>query len=778
MKSAKNNQPWYTQGDPWVLTQDGWNPDRNIYYETIFTQSNGYMGIRGYTEESNTVADTVREGYLAGVFGHTDQAALKLTRVKYKWPMQAMITLPELFACEVELDGEVLDLAKGDIVSFTRSLNMRNGELVRELIWNSPKGKCTQLRFERFLSMATPHLAMQRIRITPQNWSGSANLKFELDAGITTYFRCGDRELPHIPQDLLTQQRIECENERCATLSFKTRGSDHLVAITSQVDADTYSTVAQNAKVLRQKAKLELHEGQAETVTHTLAVVSSRDDIERANVPTKSKQVVSDSAEAGYTKSLHDSQRVWQKLWKLCDVQIEGPAQDQAYLRFSTFSMLQMAPLHTDNMSVPARAYSYNRYHGLYYWDSETFLLPQYLHTCPKLARNLLVFRHRTLEGAKRTAAYLDSPGACFPWMTDSDTGTEQGPWHIGDYLWHQNADIAYAIDQYVRTTGDSAFMCDYGLEMILESARFWMSRLEVDDEGVYHLHNTVGPDEIEKHGKDNGFGSYMCRRHLRLAAKWIDEMRRQYPRQTEDLLQRLEVRPTEVANWTEAADRMCAPMIPGTQVPLQDEFLLDKKPLDFSKMSTNEAYELRHTHRVVKQSDIVMLMYLLQDEFTLEQKRDAYDFYEPITVHFSSLSYNTHSIVATMLGRKKQAYDYFMKAAGLDLDDLKDATEDGLHAAALGGTWQTVMYGFLGMKLADEGLSLEPRLPDEWKSIRLRLVFRGYTLRLDVSHDRHTIEVESREGEAQGTLTLNGEQHELTEGLRITTAPGGVAIP
>ncbi|MEZ6190407.1 MAG: hypothetical protein R3C45_03855 [Phycisphaerales bacterium] len=711
MNPVTQNEPWYAAGDPWVLTQNAWDPDKNIYFETIFTQSNGYMGIRGYTEENETSLDCVREGYLAGVFAHTDEAALKQTRVTYDWPMLAMVTLPELFACEVNLDGEVFRLSEGTVISFNRSLNMRNGELVRSVVWRSPSGHRTKLVFKRFLSAAVPHLAVQEISVTPGNWSGTAVLRFEQDTAIPTYFRCGDRSFEHLPQDLLTDQHIENLDDDAVAVTLKTVGTGHTVGISSQLVGDFCRNETRDPKKLRQLSTMTLKEGQTGVVLHAVAVTSSRDKLDDINVSRASRNIAKRAMLAGYQACLDDSTQVWTQRWALSDVAIDGPARDQAYLRYSTFNMLQMAPFHTDNMSVPARAYSYNRYHGLYYWDSEAFLLAQYLYTHPQVARNLLQFRYRTLPGARRNAKHLESPGACFPWMTDSDDGTEQGPWHLGDYLWHQNADIAYAIDQYVRSTNDTAFMRDAGLEILIESARFWMSRLEEDEEGVVHLHDTVGPDELDKHGKDNGFTSLMCRRHLRLAAQWIVRMREKYPDATQTLLKRLKLSAAEVKTWEHAADRLSAPMIPGMNIPLQDEFLLAKKPLDFTGLTADEAYAKRHTHRVVKQSDIVMVMYLLQDEFTTEQMQTAYDFYEPMTLHFSSLSYNTHSILASMIGRKQQAYDYFTKAAGLDLDNLRDATSDGLHAAALGGTWQTVAYGFLGMRLADEGIEFKPRL-------------------------------------------------------------------
>jgi trehalose/maltose hydrolase-like predicted phosphorylase len=221
----------------------------------------------------------------------------------------------------------------------------------------------------------------------------------------------------------------------------------------------------------------------------------------------------------------------------------------------------------------------------------------------------------------------------------------------------------------------------------------------------------------------------------------------------------------------------MAVPSIPGRDIPLQDEFLLGKKPLDFRGISADEAFAMRHTHRVVKQSDIILAMYLLQEDFTVEQMREAYDFYEPMTLHFSSLSYNTHSILATKIGREQQAYDYFCKAAGLDLDDGRGTIDDGLHAAALGGTWQTLVYGFLGMRLVPTGIVFEPRLPEAWKSVSLRIAYRGYRLNLTLTHDGHRLDVEGSEGQGPSQITLNGETHVLTSELSVTSSPQVLAI-
>src|ERR1017187_1569402 len=767
MKSKK--LPWYAEGDPWFLTQSEWTAEKSIYFETIFTQSNGYMGVRGYTEEANTGIKSFREGYLAGVFGQIDEAALKQVRVDYGWPMVAMITLPELFACEIKLEGDSFSLSEGTIDFFSRSLNMYNGVLSRHVSWVSPTGLRTRLLFERFLSAAEPHLGMQQITILPENWNGKAVLTFKLDGAYPTYFRCGDRSLPHLREDLLEDQQINVGAGGEANLTFCVKGTGHTVSIASNVAGGPCAMSARHATVLKQEVVLALKKRESASVLHSVAVVSSRDAVEPSRVHEVATNIAREALKVGYHGSLAESEKVWQRRWATADVTIDGPARDQAYLRFSSFSMLQMAPFHTDKISVPARAYAFNRYHGLYYWDSETFLLPYYVHTYPEVAKNLLNFRYRTLEGARRNARRLKSPGACFPWMTDSQDGTEQAPWSIGDYVWHQNADIAYAIDQYVQATGDYEFMRDKGLEMLVDSARFWMSRLEEDKAGVVHLHNTEGPEELDKHGKDNGYTSLMARRHLQLAARWLKSIKAAEPRAAKALAEKLEIGAGEVVSWTNAAQRLAVPSVPGRNFPLQDEFLLSKKALDFKGLSADEAYAMRHTHRVVKQADIIVAMYLLQEEFTVEQMREAYDFYEPMTLHFSSLSYNTHSILATKIGRFQQAYDYFCKAAGLDLDDGRGTIDDGLHAAALGGTWQTLVYGFLGMRLLPKGIAFEPCLPEAWKSVSLRIAYRGYRLNLTLTHDVHRLEVEG-EGQEQARAILNGESHLLRDELSVTS--------
>lgn len=745
------------------MIQEGWDPTRSIYFETIFTQSNGYFGVRGYHEEATPGLSTHREGYLAGVFAQINREAVTQIRVDYPWPMLCMITLPEIFACHIELGGETFRLDQGKLLSYRRSLSMKSGELVRELKWKSPTGKVTKISSRRFLSATIPHLAMQKIDLSPENWSGNASLTYELDGNIPTMFRCGDRSKPHLRQQLLEKIKVDHRQGAPSLLSSQTIGTGHRVAVAAATQDGKPVTDISN--ILSQRVSLELRKGTFSSVSRAVSVASSRDVENASEVTSLALEVARDAIHGGYESALEESTQVWSHRWKSSDLSIKGPSRDQAYLRYGTFSMLQMAPFHTDMMSIPARAYAYNRYHGLYYWDSEIFLMPQYLHSHPEVAENLLSFRYHTLPGARKNAAYLKAKGACFPWMTDSQDGSEQGPWDIGDYLWHQTADLAYAIDLYVRATGDVSYIKEKGLEILIEGARFWVSKLKPDSQGVYHLPNTVGPDELDKHGRDNGYVSLMARHHLRLAVQWIETSRLENKTQTELLLKRLKYTTHEHEQWREVAERISIPKVPGTEIPLQDEFLLRKKPMKFEGLGVEEAYAKRHTHRVVKQADIILAMFLLQEDFTTDQLREAYDFYEPMTLHYSSLSYNTHAILAVRIGRNRQAYEYFLKAAGLDLDNLKNATSDGLHAAALGGTWQTVFYGFLGARLHPHGcLTLNPNLPTAWKSLTLQVCYRGYRLNIQATSSGCKIKVDGSEGIGPAHVVIGGEKHALVD--------------
>jgi trehalose/maltose hydrolase-like predicted phosphorylase len=758
MKPETSHQPWYVDGDPWVLTQKSWDPDKSLYYETIFTQSNGYMGLRGYREEVDTAAPSLREGYLAGVFAKLPPVARELVIHDYAWDSRQMVSLPELFSTWIVLGGNAFCLTAGELKSYQQALDLRTGILTREVVWSD--GRITKIRFTRFLSAHTPNLAVQKIEIEPVNWSGEAELFWDYDLAQKTYFRCGDPAKYHVPCSHFAVLETKAHQDMVSGV-VETDGTGHRIAFASRlVGAGARSSVSK-AGLLAQSGHGQVKKGKVSTWIRTTAVVTTRDAGVENPLPV-ARKVLDRAGKTGYARLVAEQKAVWAARWKDADIEIEGSVHDQVITRFGIFSLLQVAPFHADNLSIPARCYAYNRYNGLYFWDGEIFLLPFYQFCTPGVARNLLNFRCKTLPGARKNAALVKGKGAIFPWQGDADFGEEQAPWGLYKYLWHQNADIIYAFDQYARATGDDAFMCHEGLAVLAETARFWVSQLKRDAAGLYFLENTVGPDEAEQHGPYNGYTSLMARRSLEISSRWWTLARKKAAAAAQKTARQLRLTESEIAAWSKVAENISIPEVPGQPgVPLQDAFFLKRRVEDISNMTVAEYWKKRNEVQVIKQADVVLAMYLCEDEFTREEIKRGYEFYEPKTLHVSSLSLNTHAIVAAIIGHEREAYDYFRRAAGLDLDNLRNATKDGLHAAALGAVWQMAIPGFMGMRVREDHLAFQPALPKAWKQIRFPLQYRGWRLKVSAGGGTYRITVTGR-GQAGALVKIGDAAHTL----------------
>lgn len=732
--------PWYMNSDPWSLVQTSPDPDRNIYFETVLSQANGYMGVRGYQEEPHTVGKTCRESYLAGVFSEVNEEGTEIIG-DFPWPVLQMVSLPDLFQTRIVLDETEFDPTCGTIEDYERRLDLRNALLSRRVIWEDPRGRRTKLVFNRFLSADVPHLACQKVVVTPLDWQGSVRIQHRLGADPTTYFRCGDTTQPNIPHNHFVEQEIHARGEQ-GGFQAVTDTTGHEVAIIARMTGQDV-TSTETETVIRQQRSAHATPDQPIVSERFMAVVNSRDDLGRASPEEKAEDVINEAATAGFNSLLADHSDVWDQRWQRADVEITGNKLDQKVLRFNIFQLLQMAPFHSDGVSLPARGLSFNRYRGLYFWDTEIFLVPFYQWAFPEVARNLLTFRHRTLPGARENAEHWGGEGAMYPWMTDSETGRDNS---IDARVWkifHQIADIAYAVDDYAAVSGNTEFMAQKGTEILVETARFFVSRFTQDSDGAYHLEETIGPDEDHAPGRDNGFTCLMARRNLRLAAHWMDELEENQPGEAGRLREELSITDGEIKEWRSTAENLTVPQVPGTDIPLQDEHFLGKKEAQVENWRWREEQEKwtfipenRGDYQVIKQADIVLATYLLRDQFSAEQIAEAYDFYEPKTLHLSSLSWNTHAMVAARLGRKEEAYEYYLNSAGLDLDDLKHVTADGLHAAALGGCWQAVVLGMVGLENEGEEPTCAPNLPPSWEKVRFRISHHGTQYEMTAHQD------------------------------------------
>ncbi len=735
---------WYMDGDEWSLLQTEDQPERTVYFETILSQSNGLLGVRGYDEECNGGRDSIREGYLGGVFAELDEQASQIINAEMPWASVQMVSLPELFGCRLVLHGERFTLDAGDVLEFRRELNLQDALLSRFITWRSPAGRTSRLCFRRFLSAHTPCLGFQQIEVEAIDWSGEASMDFSFETDVLTMFRCGDKRQPELPQYHYSLQSSGSDGA-LAWVDLQTKGTTHHVAIVSSVSGASVDCDVHEGRV-EQVARATVEPCVSRTIERAFAVVSDR---EAAEPRGEARDIVRRAEASGFTRELATHRAVWSKRWDVADVKIEGAPRDQKAVRFSLFQMLQMMPQPGASLSIPARGLSFNRYRGLYFWDTEIFMMPFYTYVFPDRAADLLRFRHRTLRGAQDTArAKLDRKGALFAWMSDSETGRDDSIDGRVTYLQHQNGDIVYAIDQYVRASGDVTFMVQHGFPVLVETARFWASHL-VEEDGVWHSENAVGPDEDRGGGRDNGYTNLIARFNLVLAAQWAVQIGEHDANALVALTAALSLEAGEPERWKAIAVNLVVPEIPELGVPLQDEYILSKRPAEMDAWNLRDACEhwtlpsgtVLDDYQVIKQADIVLATLLLDQTFSPEDMAAAFDFYEPMTQHISSLSDNTHAIVAARLGKDEQAYTYFQRAMALDLDDIKQVTRDGLHAAAFGGCWQAAVFGFAGMDLRSEVLTFKPQLPDTWTSLSFTIVLKGVRHRIVLDQEHGLLE-------------------------------------
>jgi kojibiose phosphorylase len=473
---------------------------------------------------------------------------------------------------------------------------------------------------------------------------------------------------------------------------------------------------------------------------------------------------LADAVATGASNLLRAHRQRWADLWRDCDIRIEGDDVAQQAVRYNLFQLLIAAPHHSDRVSIPAKTLSGFGYRGHVFWDTDIFIVPFFTFTRPELARNLLLYRYHTLAGAREKAREGGYEGAMFAWES-AGTGQETTPrWGTtasgelvriwcGDIEHHISADIAYAVVQYWQVTGDDDFMRDYGAEILLDTAVFWGSRAEYNpEEERYEINDVIGPDEYHEHVNNNIFTNRMVRWHLDTAREVLAWLRERYPAKAKDLAGRLDLSEARLAHWEDVSRRITILYDRTTGLMEQFDGFFNLEELDWQALEprTRSVPDLIGLGRIqhvqaIKQADVLMLIHLLsqipfkgRNEYDDQTLRVNWDYYEPRTDHTygSSLGPAIHAILACELGYPDKAYEHFMRAALVDLKDLRKNTRDGIHAASAGGVWQAVVMGFAGMRLGPDGPAFKPRLPEGWRRLRFTLRYRGRPVAADLRAD------------------------------------------
>lgn len=737
--------------EPWGLGVSGVDLDRLGQRESVFALSNGHLGWRGNLDEGEPRA--VPGSYLNGVF---EERPMPYAEEGYGYPQtgQSVINVPDGQILRLAVDDEPFDVREGTLARHEQRLDLRAGTLRRDLEWTSPAGRTVRVTSTRLVSYEHRSVAAVRYVVEAVDAPVRITVQSELVA---------NESLPEVHEDPRVQEVLESPLEgvehhvlgTMATLVHRTRRSgqciavamDHAVArlgasspagapmpakpgapgpnrpaVSTEASADLALTTI--AATLQPGERLEIVKVVGHEHSDALAIEALRGRAEGA---------VADAMREGWDGLAAGQRARLDDHWLCADVEVEGSPRLQQAMRFALFQVFQAA-VRLEGRSIAGKGLTGAGYEGHTFWDFEAFVLPLLTATQPEAAEQALRWRHATLDHARERARLLRFGGATFAWRT-IDGRESSGYWPASTAALHVNADIAAAVLHYVRATGDRAFEREAGLEMLVETARLWVSVGRWDADGGFHLDGVTGPDEYTAIVNDNVYTNVMARLNLEGAVAAA----RRHP----DVAQGLGVTEDETSGWVEAARAMVVVHDDALGVHPQSAGFTQLQRWDFEGTEP-EQYQLQdhfpyfdlYRKQVVKQADLVLALYTAHEAFTSDEKARDFAYYEALTVRDSSLSAAAQAVIAAEVGQLQLAADYVAEAALIDLADLRGDTDAGLHMASLAGLWTAVVAGFGGMRDSDAGLRFAPRLPPQLTRLRFGIRVEGRMLRVDVRPD------------------------------------------
>ncbi|MBN1385014.1 MAG: glycoside hydrolase family 65 protein [Elusimicrobia bacterium] len=736
--------------DEWLITENGYQRSKNLYWESIFALANGYMGMRGTLEESSSYSDikSCSGTYVAGVFD------------SYNKQYQAIVNLPNYFNTQICVGGDMLNVNTGKINGYTRSLDMHRGVLTRRFVWTNKRNQTTRFEITRFLSISDPHIAVAHFKIKPLNYSGNMEINNILDANVSNIdFHVSGYQLRDEKYFLIddTHEKGKIKNGTYITVQTKTTKHKICELFKTRLAVDEKEIKCRNDykvshRYISNKSVFRVTEAKEYTFLKTIAVYTTRDnkkDIKRAAL-----SKADESLKKGYLKLLQEHTDRWKERWNISDIKIDGNKRDQQSLRFLIYHLIQMGNKNDPRVNIGSRGLTSEMHYGNCFWDTEIFILSFFIYTHPETAKALLKYRYLTLPAARQKAKKLWFEGAMFPWMSSFPGHEQADNWEYANAGIHIVSDVAYAVMHYYNATGDDNFMLNYGLELLIETSRFWASRVYFNPrKGRYVINNVKGPNEYAGVVNNNSYTNWNARFNLRSCIETVNSIRKRFQPKFKMISKKLSLSPAELRKWKSIAENIYINYDKKSKLFIEDDMFLDKRPVEMKKVKPGKeiatesgiTWDTLLRHRVVKQADVILMMYLHNNMFTREQKENAWKYYEKLTLHDSSLSYNTHAIMAAELGYKSKSYDYFQKSARLDLDDVMKNVFLGIHSACLGGTWQTLINGFCGMRLYKDKIEFVPRLPEQWRNVQFKIIYRGNLLNVKIEGSAVKVNIDKK---------------------------------
>jgi maltose phosphorylase len=765
----------YLIHNEWSIIEQGFHRAHNKVSESIFSIGNGRMGQRANFEEQFS-GDTLQGSYLAGVY-YTDKTRVGWWKNGYPDYFAKVLNAPNWIGINVSFDGEALDLAECKVEDFQRELNMKDGYLERSFIATLHSGKKVKINAKRFCSLAIDEVGAIRYSITPINFSGTLSITAYLDGDIVNedanydekFWVEIDKKVKRT-QAYLTVETLKTAFQVCTGMKFAIHQDGEAV------DFNAYKE--QREKYVGCTVDLNCEE-EKETVVYKYAANITSFNHDKSELNKLCKEKVKAAYAAGFDSLLAEHTQSWHNKWEEADIKIEGDTAAQQAIRFNIFQLYQTYTGEDERLNIGPKGFTGEKYGGSTYWDTEAYCFPFYLSTADqKVGRNLLVYRYKHLQKAIENAEKLGfkDGAALYPMVTMN--GEEcHNEWEITFEEIHRNGAIAYAIYDYIRYTGEKAYLTAYGLEVLIAISRFWAQRVHFSTRrGLYVMHGVTGPNEYENNVNNNWYTNYIARWCLQYTLEALDYVENNAPEQYKALEEKLKFyKHTETKKWKDIIDKMYLPHDEELGIFVQHDGFLDKELLTVDDLkpedrpiNQNWSWDRILRSIFIKQADVLQGLYFFEDHFDDDTIRKNFDFYEPRTVHESSLSPCVHVIQASKLGKEEKAYEMYLRTARLDLDDYNNDTEDGCHITSMAGTWMSFVKGFGGMRVYDDTLQFAPFIPKQWKSYAFKVRFRGYYIEVSVDRDQCTIVNHSAE---PITIKLYGKLEEIPGKGTYTTS-------
>lgn len=743
----------YIQPNEWSIIEEGFDPQMVKSSESLFSIGNGAMGQRANFEEKYT-GDTFQGSYIAGVY-YPDKTRVGWWKNGYPEYFAKVLNAPNWIGINVKINEENLDLNTCKKVSeFKRELNMREGWLSRSFEAELQNGIQIKVNIKRFLSLELDEVGAIKYSVTPLNSDSKITFSPYLDASVTNEDTNWDDQFWDVI-DVSQNEQQSFIQARTMKTNFHTCTfmQSHLLVNDEEVLIDSNHQITDKTAISSYQQKIE--KNQTFTLHKFGGYVVDRNHSKKELIAV-AKDVLDKAVSFGFDALLEMQKQSWTQIWNMSDITIEGDVKAQQGIRFNIFQLNQTYLGKDASLNIGPKGFTGEKYGGSTYWDTEAYCFPFYMATKDQsVARTLLEYRYKHLNKAIENAEKLGftNGAALFPMVTMN--GEEcHNEWEITFEEIHRNGAIAFAIFNYHRFTEDYSYIPEKGLEVLIGIARFWHQRVNFStDKNKYVMLGVTGPNEYENNINNNWYTSYIAKWCIDYALENIETVKVDHISDYIRIKEKTNFTNDELASWKKVADNMYFPFSEKHNIFLQQDGFLDKElitvaDLDKSQRPINQKWSWDRILRspYIKQADVLQGFYMFEDHFSIQELERHFDFYEPFTVHESSLSPCVHSIQAAKLDRMDQAYEFYLRTSRLDLDDYNHEVEEGLHITSMTGTWMSIVEGFGGMRIERNLLSFTPKIPKEWKSYSFKVNFRNQIITVNVSHNRTIFELKGQE--------------------------------